>query len=129
MPRSHVARAAILLLLFIVIGAAFLFPAARDYYVAVREQARIEAAYEVAAQRTAALEADVAALSTDAGIEDRAREEYGWVKPGENAVIVTGLQQASQPTQTATQVPTVDSVTAPETWYSPVLDRVFGYDG
>ena len=127
MPRSRALRVLISAFLLLAISAAFLYPAVRDYYTAVREKARMEAAYEVAVQRTQALEADVAALSTDTGIEDRAREEYGWVRPGENSVTVTGLQQASQPTQTADEIPSVDSVTAPETWYSPALDALFGY--
>ena len=126
-PKSLLVRVLIGLLALVLFSADFLYPVARDYYTAVREHARVEAAYEVAAQRTAALEADVAALSTDEGIQDRAREEYGWVMPGENAVTVTGLQQASHPTQTANDVPTVESVTAPETWYSPTLDVLFGY--
>ena len=128
-PRSRVKRVLLATAVFLVAATWLLYPAARDYYTAVREQERTIAAFDMARQRNEVLEQDVAALSTQAGVEDRMREQYGWVKQGENAVTVTGLNDdASVPTHIA-DLPAVNSVKAPDTWYSPVLDRLFGYEG
>lgn len=128
-PHSRFVRVLGALVACTVAVATFLYPAARDYYVAVRDHAKAEAAVELAQERNAILEQDVAALSTPEGIEDRARSEYGWVKEGENAVTVTGLAPTTSGAQRIEDLPAVESVQAPETWYSNVLDRVFGYEG
>ena len=128
-PRSRIKRVLLGLVAFVLIATWFLYPAARDYYTAVREQERAVAAFDMARQRNEVLEQDVAALSTQTGVEDRMREQYGWVKQGENAVTVTGLSDdAAVPTHIA-DMPAVSSVKAPDTWYSPVLDPLFGYEG
>ena len=109
--------------------AAFLYPAAKNYYVALRDYDKAAIAVQVAQERNALLEQDVEALSTPEGLEDRVRSEYGWVKEGENAVAVVGVSDSNDGIKRLEELPTVETVTAPETWYSPVLDRVFGYEG
>lgn len=116
-------------LVCIVAIAAFLYPAVRDYYVAVRDHDKAEVAVQLAQERNAILEQDVAALATPEGIEDRVRSEYGWVKEGENAVVVTGLRDSEEGYKRLEELPAVESVQAPDTWYSDVLDPVFGYEG
>ena len=66
-------------------------------------------------------------LSTEAGIEDRARKEFGWVKEGENAANVYGLD-TYEDESTYNKAVTPGSVEAPDTWYSPVLDILFGVE-
>ncbi|MEG1397098.1 MAG: septum formation initiator family protein [Raoultibacter sp.] len=108
----------------LVLSCMFLYPAAKDYYIAVREQAQIQAEYEALAQRSAAIQAEVDRLSTSEGIEDKAREEFGWVKAGDNSVSVFGLSGEGQPGMNANV--TGGSIPAPTTWYSPMLDAFFG---
>ena len=48
----------------------------------------------------------------------------GWVSKGENAVTVYGLDLDDDSTFTASIVP--GSIPAPETWYSKLLDPIFG---
>ena len=107
----------------------FLYGPVKNYYVAVRDQARAEVAYEVVSTRSKALKEDVAALVTDEGVEDRVREQYGWVKQGENAVMVSGLSEGDPTPAEVLRTTTLNDIHAPETWYSPVLDKVFGYEG
>lgn len=114
-------------LVCVIAAGVFLYPAAKDYYVAVREHDKAAIAVQVAQERNTILAQDVEALSTPEGIEDRARSEYGWVKEGENAVTVTGLAQNDDGIKRLEDLPTVEGVQAPETWYSPVLDQFFGY--
>ena len=100
----------------------------KDYYTAVRDQAKAEVALEIVTTRNAALIEDVALLTSEAGMEDRAREQYGWVRKGENAVTVVGLSKDGEPSAAEIlRTITLNDVKAPETWYSPVLDPVFGY--
>lgn len=73
------------------LGAAFLYGPAQQLYQDIRERDRLAAEYEAVTERNAAIEASVDALSTEAGIEDAARTQLGWVHEGEPAVSVSGL--------------------------------------
>ncbi|MEG1512903.1 MAG: septum formation initiator family protein [Raoultibacter sp.] len=110
----------------LVLSCAFLYPAAKDYYVAVREQAQVQAEYAALDQRNAAIQAEVDRLSTSEGIEDKARKEFGWVKAGDNSVSVYGLDKAKRTNLNANVAE--NSIPAPDTWYSALLDALFGVD-
>lgn len=117
----------------LVVGIAFLYPTARSYYSAVRDQARVQAEYDAVAQRNETLQSDIAYLSTGEGVEDRAREQYGWVKEGENSVLVSGVGDSSSSatssnTSGITSAALAENVKAPDTWYSGTLDPLFGYE-
>lgn len=102
----------------------FLYPSAAQLYHSVRERDQLQAEYAAIEQRNDSIQASVDALSTDAGVEDRAHQEFGWVSKGENAVTVYGLDLDDDSTFTASIVP--GSIPAPETWYSKLLDPIFG---
>ena len=102
------------------------YPAARDYYVTLRATAQQQAEYDALVARHDYVQGEVDRLSTDEGIEDEASKELGWVKEGENAVYVNGLEDSEEPPVYADVV--AGSVPAPDTWYSGVLDPLFGVD-
>lgn len=104
----------------------FLYDPAQQYYQSLREHDRLQAEYDAVAARNEALQAEVDALGSDAGVEARAREDFGWTKEDEHAVVVYGLETSGddEASMNANIVP--GSVEAPETWYSPVLDVIFG---
>lgn len=102
------------------------YPAARDYYVMMRATAQQQAEYDALTARHDYIQAEVDRLSTDEGMEDEASKELGWVKEGENAVYVNGLDKTEE-TPVYADVPT-GSVPAPDTWYSGFLDPLFGVD-
>lgn len=108
----------------LVFTVSFLYPSAAQLYHSVRERDQLQAEYAAIEQRNDSIQATVDALSTDAGVEDRAHQEFGWVSKGENAVTVYGLDLDSDSTFTASIVP--GSIPAPETWYSKLLDPIFG---
>ena len=76
----------------------------------------------------ASLKSEVGTLQTDAGIEDRAHEQFGWVPEGEQTANVHGLaaDAGNDEGSNFTANIVAGSVEAPETWYSPVLDALFG---
>ena len=108
----------------LVFTVSFLYPSAAQLYHSVRERDQLQAEYAAIEQRNDSIQATVDALSTDAGVEDRAHQEFGWVSKGENAVTVYGLDLDDDSTFTASIVP--GSISAPETWYSKLLDPIFG---
>lgn len=110
-----------------VMCAAFLYAPAQSYYLALREQAKTQAAYDIASQRNTDLQNQVNYLSTDEGKEDSVREQYGWVRGDENAVNVAGLDDSSDASSTVS-TSTIDA-SAPDTWYSGILDPLFGFEG
>ena len=112
----------------VVACAMFLYAPARDYYTAVRDQAKMEAEYVIVTQENEELQSDVANLSTDEGMEDAARQGYGMVREGETSVRVSGLSSDSASIDVSSLTPSSD-IKAPDTWYSGVLDVLFGYSG
>lgn len=108
----------------LVFTVSFLYPSAAQLYHSVRERDQLQAEYAAIEQRNDSIQASVDALSTDAGVEDRAHQEFGWVSKDENAVTVYGLDLDDDSTFTASIVP--GSIPAPETWYSKLLDPIFG---
>lgn len=110
--------------LCIAFGVAFLYGPAQQLYVDLREKDRLTAEYEAVVERNEALGAQVDALQTEAGIEDAARTQLGWVREGEHAVSVAGLAERAKPEFRGNIVS--EDVELPETWYSGVLDPLFG---
>lgn len=66
------------------------------------------------------------ALQTDACIEDAARTQLGWVREGEHAVSVGGLDAREKPEFRGNIVS--EDIELPDTWYSGVLDPLFGVE-
>ncbi len=106
----------------------FLYPTAKQVYLESREEDRLQAEYDALLARNNQMQENIDYLQTDEGIQDAARKQLGWVKEGETAVVVEGLPDDSGEEQSGVNVQIMSgSVPAPETWYSPVLDVVFGY--
>lgn len=106
----------------------FLYPTARQVYIESRQEDRLQAEYDALVARNDAMQERIDYLKTDEGIEDAARQQLGWVKEGETAVVVKGLSEDSEAEDSSVNIQVVSgSVPAPQTWYSPVLDVVFGY--
>ncbi|MCL1879403.1 MAG: hypothetical protein FWF71_02100 [Actinomycetia bacterium] len=68
----------------------------------------------------------IGAIKTPEGIESRAREEYGWVRAGEQAVNIVGLDIASSSTSLPASIEP-GSVQAPTQWWTATLDTIFHY--
>lgn len=123
--RPRLAAALVALGCF-VLACVLMYPTAQQYYITLREHDQLQAEYSALEQRNAAIEAEVNALATDEGIEDKAREDFGWVKEGEQTATVVGLDSDGVQ-ESAYKDPVVPgSVEAPATWYSPILDVIFG---
>lgn len=111
----------------LVLSCLFLYPTAQQYYQAVREHDRLAAEYAAIEERNNAIEGDVASLQTDSGVENKAHEQFGWVKEGEETANVRGLDLEDEESTFRANI-TPGSVEAPETWYSPFLDKLFGVE-
>ncbi len=111
-----------------VLAVVWLYPTAQQYYCSVRNYDKLALEYEALADRNSTLQTDVDALQTDSGVEQRAHDQLGWVKKGEETAYVSGLStQSSDSASSVVANISSDSVQAPTTWYSPVLDIVFAY--
>lgn len=110
----------------LVLAVAVLYPIGCTYYQALRDEQRLEAELEAVNERNAQLEEENKQLETDEGVENQARQEYGWVKDGEKATVVTNSDDeegGDLPAQ-------VDGskIEPPHTWYYDILDVVFRAD-
>lgn len=118
--------------LCLVLICVFLYAPAQQYYHAQREYARLTAEYETIEARNDALNVQNDILTSDAGMEDAVRQKYGYVKDGEDMAIVTGLSEDATDTSRDSEHIEANvlssSVKAPEEWYTPLLDALFGVD-
>ena len=57
-----------------------------------------------------------------------AHEQYGLVKKGEVAVNVSGVTDSSDESSTIPPNVSADSIDPPDTWYSGILDPLFGVE-
>lgn len=102
----------------------FLYTPAQQYYQEMRERDRLELEYQAIVERNEMLQQSVNYLSTDAGVEDQARADFGWISEGERAVSVTGITVDEELNFTANIVSS--DIKPPDTWYSDFLDPIFG---
>lgn len=123
--RKHTKVLALgIFIIFLVIVVCMLYPVARDNYTAYRENGRLNAEYQQVLARNDKIQSLINEMRTPEGIEDKARQEFGWVKQGEQAVNVTGITVQ----QSSTGLPAVvETGTTPhaETWWMQLLDFIF----
>lgn len=95
-------------------------------YSQIRATEKANAELQLVLARNEKLSTNVSALKTDKGIEDKAKDDYGYVKKGEGVAHVSGIDASN-----SFKLPEyVDSnkVTAPTSALTDVLDAIFGYD-
>lgn len=120
--------------LLVLIGAAVIlalagwgyYPVAKQQYITARERDLLAAQLAAVEERNRAMEEEIARLQTPEGIEDYARSQLGWTKPGENAVIVEGVER----TESVGVPPRVDpdSIEITSTPFTRLLDGIFGVE-
>ena len=99
------------------LAAVMLYQPGANYYQVVRSQ------------QHSSLKSEVEYLNTKEGLEEYVREELGWVKSGEQVSSVEGLApRDSTAKQGSITADLSNAVPTPVTWYSPVLDFIFGYN-
>ncbi len=101
-----------------------------DYYGETRQLQKLEAEYSALEEQNASLQSEIDYLSTDEGLEDYARYKLGYVRADEQTATVENVASSTINTEdneaVSYSIPR-GSVSAPDTWYSGVLDVVFGY--
>jgi cell division protein FtsB len=117
---------AIVTLLFLLVGAAFLTQVVpyRQIIASNRQVTSAEQQLAGLESENAQLQADVDALNTEEEIERLARDKLGYVRPGETAYVVLDPPGADD-------TPIVngdESVEAPATWVDRVWDFLTGQD-
>lgn len=110
-----------------------LMPPLGDYYKEVRGLQQLEAEYAALEDYNTQMQAQLDYVSTDEGLEDYARTELGYIRSDEHAVSVEGVnstQSTAAANSNEVQTAVIEgSVKAPDTWYSSILDPLFGYNG
>ena len=121
-----VAKVAIFIAITVVLVCIFCYQPAKICYTQTRNTEKASAELELVQARNEKLNANVTALKTDEGIEDKAKDDYGYVIKGEGAAHVSGIDTGDS----SKLLEYVDSnkVTAPNTTLTNILDAVFGYD-
>lgn len=105
----------------------FLYPPARAYYVAARNNAMLQAKVEQVNASNDVLQGEVNTLLTREGIEDEARR-LGYVSEGDTAVDMSGVDDSGGATSDAGVTDATGTDMQTGAWYTPVLDALFGYD-
>ena len=118
----HVALVGILLAVLMVVA---MVGPLRSYYVAWRDAGVLQVEYETLSTINEGLSSDVERLNTVEGIEDEARRR-GYVYPGEESLVVDGLEEESLTEQAEVQE-ALDEYNKGLPWYVHTLDGIFGY--
>lgn len=116
--------------LCLVLAVVFLYTPAQHYYQSVREHDRLVAEYTSIQERNVKLDAQNEALASSAGMEDAVRQKYGYVVAGDETAVVSGLSDEAYASSGDGVEANVlsSSVKAPEKWYTPILDALFGVE-
>jgi cell division protein FtsB len=119
--------AAITTLLFLLMGAAFLTQVVPTRQILDSQRQVNSARSQLVELETdnARLQADVAALETDAEIEKLAREKLGYVRPGEIAYIVLDPPEGER---APVAPPALSELPERQTWVDQVWDFLTGAD-
>ena len=112
--------------LVICMACAYMFPTAQTYYKTMRENDRVAAEYAAVCARNEDLQNDINTLNTDAGVMNYAHAEYNLVQPGETSINVQGVESEIDILDSVNVSVQSENVELPKTWYSDVLDKVFG---
>ena len=104
----------------------FLYGPARTFYQQMREHDRLAAELAAVTERNETIQRQIDELSTDSGVETRARSEFGWVKEGEQSVSAAGIEHDDTVDITGNVM--ASDIDPPTTWYSGLLDPLFGVD-
>ena len=112
-----------------VLAVVMLYQPVANYYQEIRAQQQLEAEYAVVSDYYSSLKSEVEYLNTKEGREEYVHQELGWVKPGEHVATVEGLEPRDGTSKTGSITSDLsNAVPTPQTWYSPVLDVVLGYN-
>jgi cell division protein FtsB len=102
-------------------------PVLSDWWQVRRDNQLLEAESTAIHGRNGQIMRQIEALASPEGIESRAREQFGWVMPGDHAVNVVGVTSRDS----STALP--DSITPeqyrPEIdWLTEAIDFLLGYE-
>lgn len=116
-------------LIAVVFAVTMLYFPCQNYYNETRQLQQLQAEYDALQEYNTQMQNQVDYLNTDEGIEDYARSELGWIRPGEHVVSVEGVTPSTSNSRSNDRVYAIPagSVAAPDTWYSGILDVIFGY--
>ena len=116
-------------LIAVVFAVTMLYFPCQNYYNETRQLQQLQAEYDALQEYNTQMQNQVDYLNTDEGIEDYARSELGWIRPGEHVVSVEGVTPSTGTSRSNDRVYAIPagSVAAPDTWYSGFLDVIFGY--
>ena len=107
--------------------ALMVYPAAREYYISTRSLASANAELAQVDERNAKVQEMIDGLSSDAGVEDYVRAQYGWVKDGESSGTVIGVESSATDRSLPTDVPE-GRVAAEDSLANEILDAIFFVD-
>ncbi len=127
---SPAATRVLAVLVVAVFAVALLYPSCASYYQEVRQLQQLQAEYEAIESYNAQMQASIDYLNTDEGVEDYARSELGWIRSDEKSATVEGVEVTkTDNSQDILYAVSEESISAPDTWYSGILDVLFGYRG
>ncbi len=113
----------------VAIMALTIYPAAREYYISIRQLDAANAELTQVEDRNSQVQSMIDELSTDSGIEDYVRSQYGWVIDGEEAGVVSGLVDVEDSEDTTLPLAVESgSVQASDSLINDILDFIFMVD-
>ena len=104
----------------------FCYQPAKICYTQIRDTEKSQTELALVQARNNELNSKVSALKTNEGIEDKAKDDYGYVIKGEGAAHVSGIN--TEDSLKLLEYVDTNKVTAPTSALTDFLDVVFDYD-
>lgn len=107
---------------------AFLYQPAKNYYISVRENDKLQLQYELLCKNNEELSDDIEFLQTEDGIKQKATDSLGLIEQGESIGYVAGTDiedgRTNLSSSTSSKI-SFKNVKSPTTWYSPIFNFIF----
>ena len=116
----------IILVVLLVVGLV-IYPVLQDWWKVRRDNQVLVAENQAVLDRNAQIAQMIATLNTPEGIESRAREQFGWIMPGEQGVNVLGLGPLDRSSAVPPSI-APDSIHPEVDWWTATVDFLLGYE-
>ena len=115
-----------ILIAALIVAGMLVYPALSNWWQVRRDNQILAAENTALGERNQQIESLIAALGTPQGIENRAREQFGWVLAGEHAVNIIGLEGLSSSTTIPPSI-APGSVQPGIDWLTDTIDFLLDY--
>lgn len=117
-----------LIMLCFILAIIILYQPAKNYYINIRENDKLQAQLEAIKETNESLAKDIEALQTDEGIKQKAIDNLGLIQKGEHIGVVSGTENENTASNNASSTSSklaYKNIKTKAKWYTAFCDAIF----